>query len=236
MGLFTFLNKLKLRKNNNEKENVKFVTDSNLLDLYLKIEDSRPRFEDYLGRSINYPKYTDNYDTGTDFTLRELLLLVWYSRVKKGRLVSSTIPQYFFYDYNLNGKEITQKFLNQGLLTIKDNRYHLSDEAINIVSFYSSLWDLHRLSTYNFCLDEDFPNWNNGRLLKKCYEQEISYLREDIDTDNKLIWFYETYPSFLPDEEQRKNEIKNYNRSIEFSKNRIWDREEKIKALSQDSN
>lgn len=43
---------------------------------YRKVQESQPDYDKQFGRSFDYPKYTDKYDTNTDFSLRELLLLI----------------------------------------------------------------------------------------------------------------------------------------------------------------
>lgn len=50
---------------------------------YRKVQENQPNYDKQFGRSFDFPKYTDKYDTHTDFTLRELLLLIWWGKIKK---------------------------------------------------------------------------------------------------------------------------------------------------------
>lgn len=202
-----------------------------IYDKYNKIRKSEPRFEQFFGRRYDAPAYTDKYDTGTEFSLRELLLLVWYSRVKKGRMITAKIPNYFFNQYNINGNKLTQRFIDKGWLKDKDARYHLSDEGKQIADFYADLWELHKVSGFPICLDEDFPRWNNGQLLKKFYKREVNYLHSQIDFYNKLIWFYKTYPDFFGDKENQQDSIKYTQQSIDNIQNEIKSFNEKINAI-----
>lgn len=93
---------------------------------YRKMQESQPDYDKQFGRSFDYPKYTDKYDTNTDFSLRELLLLIWWGKIKKGRLNTAKIPKYFIFTYNLNVTKVTQKFIDKGWLVQEDDRYFLS--------------------------------------------------------------------------------------------------------------
>lgn len=90
------------------------------------MQENQPDYDKQFGRSFDYPKYTDKYDTNTDFSLRELLLLIWWGKIKKGRLTTAKIPKYFIFTYNLNVTKVTQKFIDKGWLVQKDDRYFLS--------------------------------------------------------------------------------------------------------------
>ena len=60
--------------------------------------------DEIYGRSFDFPKYNDKFITQEGYPLRELLLLVWWGRTKSERKSTISIPQYFFYDYNLNAE------------------------------------------------------------------------------------------------------------------------------------
>lgn len=200
--------------------------------IYDEIQKKRPDYNEQFGRPFNYPKYTDNYNTNTDFTMRELLLLVWWGKVKKGRLVTARIPKYFIFDYNLNGHKVTQKFIDEKLLIEKDNRYVLSNEAKRITDFYGELWDMHQANKFPICLDEDFENWNHGALLATFYQNEIEYFHKMIKFYNKLISFYKKYPDFLGDQLSNDNQIYSLKETISNLQNNISSNQKLIQALA----
>ncbi len=203
---------------------------SKSLQEYQSICESRPDYNDQFGRPFDYPKYTDKYDTNTDFVLRELLLLVWWSKVKKGRLTTARIPKYFIYDYNLNSHKVTQKFIDKGLLRIENDRYVLSDEAKRITNFYSELWEMHQTTGIPICLDEDFTNWNHGKLLVTFYQKEIEYFHKMIAFYKKLIVFYKKHPNFYDDKLFLKHKIQDLNESISDIESDIAKDQQRIQA------
>lgn len=206
--------------------------ENQVYETFNKLWETSPKAENFYGRGFNYPKYTDSYKTNTDFTLRQLLLLVWLGKVKKGRLVTARIPKYFIEEYDLNAQKTIQLFLDEGLLSIQDDRYQLSKEAKSMVSFYKTLWDLHSIKNFPICLDEDFPKWNNGKLLISFYKEEIEFLKAEINFNNKVIWFYDTYPSLSYDEQHQKRTIESYKQNNIYNQNDIKKDEAKIKALN----
>ena len=90
---------------------------SEVWDKYRKVQEAQPDYDKQFGRSFDYPRYTDKYDTNTEFSLRELLLLIWWGKFKKGRLTTTKIPKYFIFTYNLN----VQKVIDKGWLVQKDD-------------------------------------------------------------------------------------------------------------------
>lgn len=229
-----FLSKI-LNMVNNSKS-ISFQQDDNLSEQtwqeFNEVEKLRPDFYKIIGRSNDYPKYTDKYETNAGFTMRELLLLVWYGRVKKGRRIDTTIPKYFFCDYNLNGRTVTQKFIKQNLLIEHNDRYVLSDEAKRIVTFYSELWEIHTTKEFPTCLDDDFETWEHGKALIPFYKKEIIYLKKDIIYIQADITFSQKYPDFNSFG-QDINQIINFKKEeIESDKKRIVVCQDRIKALS----
>lgn len=201
---------------NNRNNNINYSENNNdAYSKYFEVTNLRPKFKDYYGRDMDYPKYNDKYDTGTEFKLRQLLLLVWFSRTKKGRLVTASIPQYFYYDYNINGYKLLQHFIARGWIIQDDERYILSDEGKKVAEQYAALWELHRNNQFPFCLDKDYPNWNNGSLLKEYYTKEIQYFKAYIEYDKKLINFYKETPSFFTSKEEQQHEIQAERADIE---------------------
>lgn len=78
--LFFYILGSKPASSNKSKSISNFENDDDKYSEYFKIMNLRPKFKDYYGRDMDYPKYNDKYDTGTEFKLRQLLLLVWFSR------------------------------------------------------------------------------------------------------------------------------------------------------------
>lgn len=132
--LFFYILGSKSASSNNETNSISHSENDDKYSEYFKIMDLRPKFRDYYGRDMDYPKYNDKYNTGTEFKLRQLLLLVWFSRTKKGRLVTTSIPQYFYYDYNINGNKLLQHFIARGWIIEDDERYILSDEEKKLLN------------------------------------------------------------------------------------------------------
>jgi len=216
-------------RKSNKNNNVNYSeNDNDAYSKYFEVTNLRPKFKDYYGRNIDYPKYNDKYNTGTEFKLRQLLLLVWFSRTKKGRLVTTSIPQYFYYDYNINGNKLLQHFIARGWIIEDDKRYILSDEGRKIAKQYAALWELHRNNQFPFCLDEDYPNWNDGDLLKEYYKKEINYLKAEINYTKKIITFYEKTSSFFTSKEEQEHEIQAEKADIERLTNQINKDQDKI--------
>ena len=198
---------------------------------YRKVQESQPDYDKQFGRSFDYPKYTDKYDTNTDFSLRELLLLIWWGKIKKGRLTTAKIPKYFIFTYNLNAQKVTQKFLDKGWLFQEDNRYFLSKEAKQATEFYSDLWEMHQADNFPICLDEDFPNWNHGKLLITFYKNDIDFQNKLIAYYNKLNSFYKSNPKFFADKQMQDNHIQEIEQSISEAQNVINKNNKIIKAI-----
>ncbi|GAB2065291.1 MAG: hypothetical protein N5846_02875 [Lactobacillus gasseri] len=226
--LFFYILGSKSASSNNETNSISHSENDDKYSEYFKIMDLRPKFRDYYGRDMDYPKYNDKYNTGTEFKLRQLLLLVWFSRTKKGRLVTTSTPQYFYYDYNINGNKLLQHFIARGWIIEDDERYILSDEGKKVAKQYAALWELHRNNQFPFCLDEDYPNWNDGKLLKKYYEKEIQYFKAFIEYDKKLINFYKETPSYFTSKEEQQHEIQAEKADIERLKHQINKDRDKI--------
>lgn len=198
---------------------------------YRKVQESQPDYDKQFGRSFDYPKYTDKYDKNTDFSLRELLLLIWWGKIKKGRLTTAKIPKYFIFTYNLNVPKVTQKFINKGWLVQEDDRYFLSKEANQVTDFYSDLWEMHQADNFPICLDEDFPNWNHGKLLITFYKNDIDFQNKLIDYYHKLESFYKNNPKFFSDKQMQNNHIQEIEQSVIEAQNVIDKNKKIIKAI-----
>lgn len=215
-----------------EWDDEEFKKEQQIYDRYSKLTDERPDYVEFTHRTWDSPSYTDKYQTETKYTLRQLLLLVWYGRVKKGRAVTTNIPKYFFYEYDLNGDELTKQFINDGLLLEKDGRYLLSDKAQELTAKYAVLWNLHQLDGFHICLDEDFPKWNNGSFVRELYQNEIDFYKAQIKYYNKLIQFYKSNPLFFKNNSvAQQKEIEITKSDITRFENEISRRKAKISAL-----
>lgn len=206
---------------------------ANNQEIYAKYDElqmSRPDYEEFFGRPNDYPRYTDQYDTGTGFSLRELLLLEWWGYYKNGRSITSSIPLYFYQQYHLNAPKVTKRFVDKGWLIKEDGRYQLSDETKKIVVKFKPLWQLHMETNFNFCLDEDFPKWNDGALLTSFYQKDIQYLTAQITYYQQLINFFKKYPKFFDDEVLQKKQLKSLADLIDKARGQMHRDEEKIET------
>lgn len=227
-----FSNLIKALFNNSSDVSYQQDKHTKALDKYFSLLDQQPNYEKVIGRSFNNKKYTDKYDTGTPYSLRQLLLLVWLGKVKRGRLVTASVPQYFFYDYNINGKDLINHFLNSGLISVKNDRYVLSDSAKELTKKYASLWDMHRLKGFPLCLDDDFTGLENGTLLKELYSKEIKYYQLDIQFETKLLDFYLSTPEYFESQDNQQHEIESQKQFIQNSKSKLADLQEKYQLLN----
>lgn len=205
--------------------------DPKLMEKYQSILNNSPKFIDFFGREFHSSKYDDSYDTGTNFKLRELFLLVWWGKYKSGRKVDSKIPNYFFERYNLNAEKVTDKFKEEKLLVEADGRYHLSEEGRKIADFYKDLPEIDRIKYFPMNIDEDFPRWNNGKLMIEFYRKDINYRKARIETNNQLIWFYQSYPKFFKDEVARKSKTDLCQNLVKSLQQDIKQDKDKIEAL-----
>lgn len=105
--------------------------------------------------------YDDTYNTGTSFYLREILLLVWFGRVKSGRKTTVNIPKYFKNRYDLNVNYLIKRFIRDDLLIEKDGKYRLTESARKLANEYADVWLVHR---NNVNLDQVYPRWNEQQF------------------------------------------------------------------------
>lgn len=105
--------------------------------------------------------YDDTYNTGTSFHLREILLLVWFGRVKSGRKTTVAIPKYFKSKYDLDVDYMIKRFINDRLLIEKDGKYRLSEPARKLTNEYADVWLVHRNDVN---LDQVYPRWNEQQF------------------------------------------------------------------------
>lgn len=160
-------------------------------------------------------RYDDTYFTGTGYKLRELLLLVWWGRTKKPRQPSSQPPRYFYYDYHLDTKKVTNKFIQDGVLT-KDNqnRVILTDKGKELYNDFEILWEMHSYKGYlgelpN--LDKQFEGWDyksykaNNNLLEIRHLEEIIKFNSSMQKQCKVG--SNQYNAFQQDIDRDKEQI-----------------------------
>lgn len=213
-----------------DTDNSAFVA---MLEKRQKLMEAYPNYNEQFGRPDPYPRYDDSFDTDTGYSLRELLILVWWAQVKKGRLVTTKIPKYFAYDYNLNGQRITQDYIDKGWLIKQDDRYILSSEAKLIADKYKDLWQMNQSRNFPINLDVDFPNWNHGKLLKFFYNCHIQYLNKCIEYYTNLNKFYNQYPDFFADSDTLRRELDVNDKQITSAKNDIDYDKVRIEAIDE---
>lgn len=127
----------------------------------------------------------------------------------------------------MNVPKVTQKFIDKGWLVQEDDRYFLSKEANQVTDFYSDLWEMHQGDNFPICLDEDFPNWNHGKLLITFYKNDIDFQNKLIDYYHKLESFYKNNPKFFSDKQMQNNHIQEIEQSVIEAQN-VIDKNKKI--------
>lgn len=131
----------------------------------------------------------------------------------------------------MNVPKVTQKFIDKGWLVQEDDRYFLSKEANQVTDFYSDLWEMHQADSFPICLDEDFPNWNHGKLLITFYKNDIDFQNKLIDYYHKLESFYKNNPKFFSDKQMQNNHIQEIEQSVIEAQNGIDKNKKIIKAI-----
>lgn len=164
----------------------------------------RPVYEDYMDRSFDMPHFSDEFKTDEGYKLRELLLLIWWGKLKKGRLADAEPPRYFFYDYNLDSAKTTRKLLRDNLLIVENEKMVVTELGKELSTKYGTLWDIHSFKHFPTNLDLDFPNWDLDQYLLMYYKVQVSYLTDFIDYRNKKIDFLKT--STYPEKKSERNE------------------------------
>ena len=192
MGLFNFLFGSKKPK---ESQLISVtVSQSREFDYYgpeyFRILNSRPNMHEIYGRGFDFPKYNDRFITPEGYPLRELLLLVWWGKTKSGRKSTISIPQYFFYDYNLNAEKITRKFKDKSLLYDDDGKTLLTEEGKVIADKYSSLWEIHSAKEYPTNLVIDFPTWDKNKFDLMMCQTQIRYHSEYANFCKELVNYF----------------------------------------------
>lgn len=169
MGIFNWV-KRKIYNNNVKETYVSKYSDN----------DSYPDIEKYpnainVGFNGMQERFNDKYDTGTPYSLRELLVLIWWLHLKKGRNSDAKLPQYFITTYSESPSQITNKFFSDGLLYVDDKNIVRGTDVGNILNTkFSDLWEIHS-KTYAV-LDDVFDKWDFNKYQLSRNEQVIKYL------------------------------------------------------------
>lgn len=196
MGLFSFFKKKKTKQTKPQKHPVVTTTilGPNGLDY-----SGFPSLEKYRVNPDGR-RYDDTYFTGTGYFLREILLLIWWGRTKNPRKSTSQPPRYFFYEYHLDTKKTTDRFILEGLIEIDEqNRKVLTDRGRSIYNDFDILWEIHNYKGYvgelpN--LDKVFQNWDYNSYRANNILLEIRHLSD-------IIKFHENLLLQLPKDDER---------------------------------
>lgn len=229
MGFFDFFKKKKRKRKPEVQISVSTVYDSDSEREYYELLALSPRYDDFVSRPFNMPKYDNTYNTGTPYQLRELLLLVWWGNTKSGRKATTHIPKYFFNKYNLDAELLTNKFIKDGLLNENNDRIKLTDKGQKLFDKYYTLWEIHRVSNYPVNLDRDFPEWDKVKFDINYYKTVIKFNRASIDYNNKMIDFIQNHPELNDKSNQEQYFISNRN-SLTMQ---LEDIEEKLQILER---
>lgn len=160
---------------------------SNYSNEYLNLMGKRPRFAQYIGRPMDFPKYTDDYETNEKYSLRELLLLIWWGNTKHGRKTDTSIPKYFFRDYNLNAEKLTRRFYKEELLENVNGKVKLTDEGKRLYEKFKELWEIHSIKNYPSCLDIDFEHWDKNRFYQNYYAANRDFYKDSAQFEQLAI-------------------------------------------------
>lgn len=234
MGLFSFL----FGNKKQPEVSLTFTTSSDFdyyTPKYFEILDSNPNIFEIYGRDFNFPKYNDEFVTDEGYSLRELLLLVWWGKTKSGRKSTVTIPKYFFSSYNLNAEKLTRQFKENDLICDHNGRIILTDEGKIIVDKYSSLWEIHSVKQYPTNLDIDFSVWNKNNFDLMMYQMEIRYYSEHARFCQNLVDYLSSFNA--PSSAQKIHDEINYYISLKNSDlAKIADFKEKVAILEEKIN
>ena len=238
MGFFDFLFGRDNKKKSQAEPYVTFSTSDDIdyySPKYFKILESRPNIFEIYGRDYNFPKYNDKFITSEGYSLRELLLLVWWVKTKSGRKSTVSIPKYFFSDYNLNAEKLTRKFKLDGLIFDEGERTLLTEEGRKIADKYLPLWEIHSIKQYPTNLDIDFPKWDKNNFDLMIYQMEIRYYSDHAKFCKKLVDYFNSLNA--PESAQKiYDEINYYINEGNSDLAKIADYKEKVTILKEKIN
>lgn len=196
-------------------------------DAYFKLLYNRPDYRLYVDGDYYYA-YNDSYQTEEGYKLRELLLFVWWVKIKKGRNLDTNIPRYFYDRYHINPNTTTNKFLEDNFIEIDENNIvRLTDKGKEIQSKYKDLWAIHSLKNYYANLDDEFPSWNLNKFLIKKHTQSINYHKANAQYHKELLdYFRQSNP-------QDVDQINYFQDQVTHDLNLITQLKAEIEALSE---
>lgn len=158
---------------------------------FRKDEDPRPIWSDYLEdldpTDIPEGRFTDKYDTGTDYTLREILVLIWWLKPARSRELDARTPDYFINDYVESVSKVTQKFIDDNVIYINDDNLIKPTVIGQMIfnRFEDDLWEIH--SKTKAILDNVFDNWNFIAYKIQVNNTEIDRYYRNINYYEDLI-------------------------------------------------
>ncbi|MDY5636629.1 MAG: hypothetical protein SPF57_09955 [Streptococcus orisratti] len=170
----------------------KFTSTDDNDGLYCKLITNRPDYSLYVTGDY-YDCYNDSFQTPEGYKLRELLLLVWWGKTKKGREIDANIPKYFYDRYKINPNKVTKMFFSDSLIELVDGRVKLTDRGRELYQQYQSLWDIHSQKGFYGNLDNDFPTWDTKTFLIVKNTQKVNYLKAMARYHRDLLEYYRKY-------------------------------------------
>lgn len=197
---------------------------------YYKFFEKMPYIGDFYGRPFDMAAYNDSYATEEGYKLRELLLLVWWGKPKKGRKSSVAIPKYYFNTYNLNATQLTKSFFDKNFLTDDGERITLTEQGMVLFEKYKSLWEIHSFKGIPTNLDVDFPDWDLNEFTLKFYRLKLKFLKSEIKHYTSFIEFLNN-SSYPLSAEERLRDIEMYQNFKNHDITESLDLTEKIEVL-----
>lgn len=167
---------------------------------YQKLLEDRPYYFSYVSGSYDNC-YNDSFITEEGYKLRELLLLVWWGKIKKGRDLNAKIPKYFYERYLINPNNVTKKFFSDDLIYVDDEGIvRFTEKGKELQEKYKALWEIHSVKEYFGNLDDDFPNWNYNKFMIKKHTQHIKYSKASYRYHKNLLEFFRNFYPQIEDQ------------------------------------
>ena len=196
-------------------------------DRYSRLIEKIPNYSSYVSGSYD-SCYNDSFITDEGYKLRELLLLIWWGKLKKGRNLDTRIPRYFYERYLINPNNVTKKFFIDNLIYVDDESIvRLTEEGKRIQEKYKALWEIHSIKEYPKNLDDEFQDWDYNKFMIKRHKENIEYSKASYKYNKELLEFFR---NFYPKVE---NQIDYYQDQCAFYLNQIDKLEAQIDALQE---
>ncbi|MCR5051504.1 MAG: hypothetical protein K6A66_02255 [Streptococcus sp.] len=206
----------------------KYLDDNNEYffdDRYSKLIEKRPDYASYTSGSYD-SCYNDSFVTEEGYKLRELLLLVWWGRIKKGRDLDAKIPRYFYERYLINPNNVTKKFFADDLIYVDDEGIvRFTEKGKELQEKYKALWEIHSIKEYPKNLDDDFQDWDYNKFMIKRHKENIEYSKASYKYHKDLLEFFR---NFYP---KTEDQITYYQDQCTFYLNEIDKLNARIEAL-----